>query len=314
MRQLIVLSRPVIIILSLTAATVFIIFYLISPITRNESSYVAASLDKEHRLETVESSRIIFVGGSNLALGINCHKISEETKLDVINMGLHAGLGLNFILNETKAGVRPGDIIILSIEYFLEDGNKKLMAQLTDVNPQALEKMDLSLLDKIRLLVSRLQLCLSSAFYKFIGKENDPIYYREGFDKFGDLKTHFHAEKPAFPGGSIVFKNNNYNDGIRKINEFISDTKSKGAIVYFTYPAFQRSTFNLNKAKLKVLDNQYRANLKCLVLGNMEMFVFDDRNVFDTVYHLDSVGIQKRTDNMLQLLKKVNVNKQRTKV
>ncbi|GAB2520360.1 hypothetical protein GCM10027085_07820 [Spirosoma aerophilum] len=219
-------------------------------------------------------------------------------------MGLHAGLGLNFILNESLPSIRSGDIVVLSLEYFLEDGNKKLMAQLADVNPESVSRMGLSILDRLRLLVSQLQLCCSSAFYKLIGKVNDPIYYREGFDEFGDLKTHFNQPKPTFPSGSVIFSNTNYDEGLLAINEFIDRAKAKGATVYFTYPAFQRSTYNLNKEKLLELSKQYAHTLKCPIIGSMQDFVLDDKYIFDTVYHLDSTGVQKRTEILLGLLEK----------
>ncbi|SOD95097.1 hypothetical protein [Spirosoma fluviale] len=308
MKQLVALIKPTILLSTLIIVTVYVILALTAPFIRNKSSYVAASLDKENRLEVAMSPRIVLVGGSNLALGVDCQALSKHTHVNVVNMGLHAGLGLNFILNEALSGVKYGDTVILSIEYFLEDGNKKLMAQLADVNPSAISKMKLSLSDRLRILVSQLQLCLSSTFYKIINKQDDPIYYREGFNKYGDLKTHFNQKKPTAPSGSVVFTNTDYVNGIKEINKFIESVKIKGAKVYFTYPAFQRSTYNLNKEKLNSLANQYDKELVCPILGSMETFVFDDKYFFDTVYHLDSIGIQKRTEIMLQLIRKANIN------
>ncbi|MCX6214049.1 hypothetical protein [Spirosoma sp.] len=307
MKQLILLVKPTSILLALVIITVYIFIFLVSPFIRNESSYVAASLDKEKKLEETASPRIIFVGGSNLALGLDCQVLNKKTQLNIVNMGLHAGLGLDFMLNEAIDGIKAGDTVILSIEYFLEEGNKKLIAQLAIVNPTAISKMNLSLLDRFRILMSQLQLCVSSAFYILIDKFDDPIYNRQGFNEYGDLKTHFNQKKPNVPSGNILFVNTNYNNGVKKINNFIEKAKAKKAKVYFTYPAFQRSTYNLNKIKLKNLAGQYNNELNCTILGNLETFVLDDKYFFDTVYHLDSIGIHKRTEIMLQLMEKSNI-------
>ncbi len=83
-----------------------------------------AIIDKHHLLENIAPPRMLLCGGSNLAFGIDSKSIQDKIGLPVINMGLNAGLGLNFIMEEIKSAAKPTDIVILSIEYFLNsDGN-----------------------------------------------------------------------------------------------------------------------------------------------------------------------------------------------
>lgn len=304
MNQLIALILKLLFAAILITTLLYLITKLLSPYARNKSSYVAASLDKEHQLMSVKSPRIVLVGGSNLALGINCQSLSKNIHSPVVNMGLHAGLGLDFILNESLMGIRSGDTVILSIEHYLGSGNKKLMAQLADVNPKAIALMNLSLSDRVRILVSQLQLCISGTFYKAIKRDKDPIYYREAFNSFGDLTTHYGQAKPSSIGGDIKFSNTDYTDGIAAINNFIDSAREKGALVYFVFPVFPESSYRKNLNSLSRLYAEYKNSLKCPILGNIRSSVIEDRYFYDTVYHLDSSGIQKRTQIMLNLLKK----------
>ncbi|MVM29562.1 hypothetical protein GO755_05925 [Spirosoma sp. HMF4905] len=307
MNQTLTLLRPISIISALCGIILYFTFYLLSSYARNNTIYVAASLDKEYRLEHVTTPRIVFVGGSNLALGLNSQQLSKETGYSVINMGLHAGLGLNFILNETQKSIKPGDIIILSIEHFLGDGNKKLMAQLVDINPSTKSLMNLSYLDRIRLLIAQLQLCISGTFYKLINRDKDPIYNREAFNSYGDLTTHYGQPKPTAVSGNILFSNTDYSKWINVINNFIELAYAKSAKVYFVFPAFQESAYKNNLHTLKALELQYKAGLKCPILGSMTSSVMQDKYFFDTVYHLDQIGSQKRTEIIFNLLKQINM-------
>lgn len=94
-----------------------ILVALLYDISRRSNEYLAASIDKERSLRTAPGRRIVFVGGSNLAFGIDSLAIGRRLGLSPVNMGLHAGLGLQFMFRETRTGLRPGDLVVLSLEY-----------------------------------------------------------------------------------------------------------------------------------------------------------------------------------------------------
>src|SRR5438105_4157685 len=83
------------------------------------SDFMAAIIDKHKQIDIIKSPKIILGGGSNLAFGIDSKKLETAFNMPVINMGLHAGLGLTFILNELKYSIKKNDIVFLSIEYGL---------------------------------------------------------------------------------------------------------------------------------------------------------------------------------------------------
>ena len=62
--------------------------------TSGDDNYLAAVLEKDRLIRSTPSPKIVLVGGSNLAFGIDSKKIEDSLGLRVVNMGLYAKLGL----------------------------------------------------------------------------------------------------------------------------------------------------------------------------------------------------------------------------
>jgi hypothetical protein len=288
----------------LVLITVFTVVTIVAPKIRDDKSYVAASLDKEHRLREIQGKRIVLIGGSNLALGINSSEISKRVSLPVINMGLHAGLGLPFALNESKSFLKKDDIVILSIEYFLGDGEDKLKSQLIDVNEDAKNYVQKGLFELIRLWTAQMQRCVSTGFYKAIGSDKkDPIYRRDGFTVEGDLRSHWSQQPTKELTGFIKFEKG-YEKGTALMKNFIKDAKDKGCKVYITYPAYPIYAFDENREAIINLYESFQNELDCKMLGSPKTFLLSRVFFFDTVYHLTKEGTDKRTDILVDLLQK----------
>ena len=84
-----------------------------------KDKYIAVIVDKIRILENVTSPKIIFVGGSNLAYGLNTARVRQAFAMPVVNMGLQAALGLKFILDQDRPYLNKGDIVVVVPEYRL---------------------------------------------------------------------------------------------------------------------------------------------------------------------------------------------------
>jgi len=78
---------------------------------------MAAVLQKDRLIRTTPSPKIILVGGSNLAFGIDSRLLQDSLHVNVVNMGLYAKLGLRYMLAQVKPYIRAGDIVIVVPEY-----------------------------------------------------------------------------------------------------------------------------------------------------------------------------------------------------
>src|SRR4051812_14897263 len=82
-----------------------------------DDNYLAAVLEKDRLIRNTPSPKIILVGGSNLAFGIDSKAIQDSLGLKVVNMGLYAKLGLRYMLAQVKPYIKPGDIVVVVPEY-----------------------------------------------------------------------------------------------------------------------------------------------------------------------------------------------------
>ena len=94
---------------------VVIVCYLFTPV--NPNNYLAEINHKLHLLDSVEGRRMIFVGGSNVAFGVDSHAIADSLGMKVINTGLHAGLGLKYQLESVVGNLKEGDVLVIMPEY-----------------------------------------------------------------------------------------------------------------------------------------------------------------------------------------------------
>src|SRR4030042_2539742 len=77
---------------------------------------LAALVNKKEMLISKPSPRMIFVGGSSV-LSLKSPLIEKELKYSVINMSLWGGLATMKHLEEIKPFLKPGDIVIVTMEY-----------------------------------------------------------------------------------------------------------------------------------------------------------------------------------------------------
>lgn len=72
----------------------------------------------------LQGSRVLVVAGSNAMFGIDSAQLESFWNMHVINLGVNAGLGLPYILDASRRVARPGDVILMPMEYalYLDDG------------------------------------------------------------------------------------------------------------------------------------------------------------------------------------------------
>lgn len=98
-----------------------------------------AYLRKQQAAEAVEGSKIVIVSGSNALFGIDSNLLSQTYRMPVINQGVNAALLLPYILYRSQQIVKPGDIVLLPLEYplYLYHGetNIQLIDQILSRDP-----------------------------------------------------------------------------------------------------------------------------------------------------------------------------------
>jgi hypothetical protein len=82
-----------------------------------ENTYNLAILDKHRLLAAAESPKLVLVGGSNVAFGVDSAAIRERLYIPVVNMGVTINFGLGRILDDVSPFLNPGDTLLVIPEY-----------------------------------------------------------------------------------------------------------------------------------------------------------------------------------------------------
>lgn len=284
---------------------------------RSKNAYLAAIIDKMHLLDSIPAPRLILMSGSSMAFGVDSDLLSKELEIPVINASLHYKLGSRFMMDELKASVKKGDIVLLTLEYVITsegDFNEKLMAAdfyLPARNwlhfasfSEGTGAYALHRLADFKLLLGELW---SGTRYKQIDiNDTTSIFFRKCFAKNGDLLGHLNNPQTKFdvPEISVDVE---FSRQIKDLNDFEVFAKKKGVTVFFTFPSYVESGYEKNMAVIKKIEQQYRDNLHFTILGSSENSVMDDVFFYDSVFHPNIRGRKIFSSRLIQLLEQEGI-------
>ena len=272
---------------------------------RTSTSLLFAALKKDSLLANVKAPRIIFVGGSNLSMGLNSRMIKDSLHLNPVNTAIHAGLGLKYMLENTLPYIKEGDTIILVPEYshFYRDysaASEELLRSVADANPSTVKLLNTK---QVYNLIPFLPKFSLSKFKpsEYRGYKDNKVYSRLSFNEFGDSEGHWNLKGSAVAPKDI---NGEYNaDIINKIKAFQNEIEKKKATLYISFPGLQDKSYNLEVKKIKNIEKELIKS-KFKLLGNTNRYVMPDSLMFDTPYHLTKQGLDLRTKLLIEDYKK----------
>lgn len=277
-----------------------------------EENYVAAIADKHKYAQSIQNRKIILAGGSNLAFGIASDSIQKIIGLPVVNLSLYVGLGLDFILYETLSEVKKGDLVILSIEYYLKkpgDDYSKQMAAFaySPANAYVGYENWLDMLEKKAAFFSRYTrnlLFFPNRIKSPQIKDKISDYFRKGFSQKGDLLAHLN-NAPVRPLSDLDgLENLNYSLEIQTINQFIEEVRAKGGEVCWFYPCYSQTGYEMNKEALEYYQKQIEKKINCLKVNRLEEGIYSDDCFYDTHFHLYGNCRTERTQKLIDTIKK----------
>ncbi len=287
----------------------------------NPDDYLAILIDKHKISESIKTPKILLVGGSNLAFGINSKVLEQNLGVPVINMGLRAEFGVSFILNEAKSIMKKNDIIVLSFEYFLDlEGEYALKKRVSNIFPKAntfYQKDNLLEIDSYltntrenyKFFMYQLQQFGIENIKNILGKNalskpKPHIYSRKSVNNYGDMVAHLEAIPPQElqPTEVLVYK---YWAAISAMNIFYEYAQKQQIKVFFSYPCYSETAYNQSKAQIILLEKDLKNNLKIPILSEPTQFVYPNIYFFDTHYHLTKQGRKQRTEGLSKILNKI---------
>jgi hypothetical protein len=304
----------------LILVTIFGIVYLV-PI--DQEKYLLALVDKHRLLKTTSQPRIIFAGDSNLAFGLDSGMIRKATGYNIINMGLHGGVGLIYAMDELKPYIQKNDIIILIPDYTHYAGTgigDNTLVEATIVLPGIICYYSP---ENIKPFISNIPLTFQRRLRGLLYPTKESITYRRSnFNEYGDNVGHLNLPQPEFKGVESVARYipglaskkdvtrilpERVNDElVRHMNDFAAFCAARGIDVYLTFPPIMEWP-RAKKQQAKILqsiENDLRNRIHMKVFGEAGGYIYPREYFFDNEFHLNKKGRELRTRRLTETMKR----------
>lgn len=280
-----------------------------------DATYQSVIQRKYDKLVNTDEPKIIIVGGSNAGFGIDIKILEEKTGYAAVNMGLHAGFGPLFNTEIVKKHVDKGDILILAYEYGL---NSQSFEKLGDIN------LIMSAIDNKAEMYREIPLKNISEIFGNIFKyaeykaQKNPIasgaYSSAAFDDTGnmiyernDYIISNYQEKVdvygAVYGNSLILSN----DRLEYLCDLKEYVEKKGASIYFTSAVLLEDAYQGTEQNLLDYANEIERKTEIKYISNPNDYLFHNDYMYDTIYHCNTKGQVKRTELLIDDLKKHNI-------
>jgi hypothetical protein len=281
----------------LAGGSYLLLLYLCLDTNSSSNNYNAAQIDKLNTWRKTPVPRIIFIGGSNLAFGLDSARLGQELGVHVVNMGHQATFGLRYLMDSVLQLSHPGDCVIMVPEY--EHLGQEVYYGGSALIDLAGYTGNWSLLRYNGLA----GLLAANTAIRSMQPERiyNPPYSRNSFNRVGDNTAHL-----TMPAGHVTHYTISTTIDpvpINELTQFGLACKKRNIRLYIGFPASMRSFYELNKDIIVKLTNRLQQARIPLLGQHPEEFVFDDSYFFDTVYHLNAQGRQLRTDRLIALLR-----------
>lgn len=284
-----------------------------------DDTFVGELGDKYDLLCETNDPKIVVVGGSSVAFGINSEMIEKELDMKVVNFGLYANLGTKLMIDLSRANVNEGDIIVLAPEMNSQTLSLYFNAETT------IQAIDGSF-DMIKNIDSDNYEAMIGAMWKFSADklnyimtgtepENSGAYRKEWFNKYGDntFDRPYNTMTSIAKTITLDFMvddtdgvTTDYETFIDYVNEYVDYCTEQGATVYFSFPPMNEAAmtdYNTEENVYAFYDN-LRSSLHCRVISDVSDYVMDEGYFFDSEFHLNNDGVTVRTVQLIDDIKR----------
>lgn len=303
------------IIISAVAALLAILLPFLSVLTvviaippQYSASFTGALDEKYDRLHSIKEDKIVVVGGSSVAFGLDSEALERYTGMPVVNFGLYAALGTKLMLDLSDSGIKKGDIVVIAPELDPQTLSMYFNSRTT------LEAID----DDYRMMLDvgvDNWFNLFGGMWSFAGRKLelyrsederilDPVYRAENLNEYGDVSLSRPQNTMAKwydPNTPIDLSTDMLGDGFdefcKYLNKYIAKLKLKGAEVYFSWCPMNEMaiTDNTTEQTKAELVEYLKKKINCEFISEIDDYILEAGYFFDTNFHLNDAGVDVRT-------------------
>ncbi|NLG36274.1 MAG: hypothetical protein GX548_13070 [Lentisphaerae bacterium] len=287
-----------------------------------QGGYLAAYADKLARLESLPPPRVILIGGSATAFGVDSAALEDALGRPVINLGLHAATGMDFQLNTVRSRLGAGDLVLLSLEYETLDAFSRTFEILliACAEPRALGAFSGS---QIRQVLDEAHLFFGGMVRRAVRAKRETrsaansLWSRKAFTERGDIRTrerrvclvdtgtdgtprrgrHPQQNGPLPPPSRERLRRH-----MGTLESFVREAAGRGAVVGYVFPPHPVPRLENSRETLRLYEEALRACEGLRVLDSPMEQGYPWELFFDNFYHLNVRGMTRRTGDILERL------------
>lgn len=283
--------------LSILFLLVLSVFFVQTKFDRN--SYLASCVEKHHLLEKTASPRVILVGGSNLATGVDSMLLEQRLNRKVVNMGTCIQVGLGYMLREIFSQIRAGDTIVVMPEYehwVDQFHGTKYLLMLPALIPESITWIAPSyfsaetpvariISDFPAMTQKRARHLLPFSLKSVDPDENSLLYKHSGFNNKGDFVSHLDLPGKSFDSSqpSLADFSHPNHSAIEAFNSIVRKMQARGALVVVLPPVTTATFCSLRKSQLDSFYREISPKLSAQVINDYNRYALSDEYFLDCI-------------------------------
>lgn len=262
---------------------------------------------KSRYAQSITEPKIMIVSGSNATYGISTPMLSQATGMPAANFGIAAGLGASYLLHRAQPLAKPGDTIVLPLEYETYELNPYEAEPLIDYvlarDPQYFVKHPLFI---PRVSRSRLMMGIQGKFRQPPEVDSSP-HLNESGDTIRNREADItEAQRQAIAELTPMKIKGQFNEqALKSIREFAQWCRAHNIQLLATWPNtlwFKEYEQPDYQKFFQAIEDFYKS-IGVTVLGNYRDAMYDRSLMYDTLkYHLTDRGVKIRTQHLIELL------------
>ncbi len=265
-----------------------------------------------HKLQNTQGNKIVIVGGSNVAFGVDSAELETMLRQQgfdytVCNFGLYAAVGTGAMLSLSEHALRKGDIVVLAIEpledtfssYFgatamlkcAEDA-PELLLYLNDRQRSAVVGNYLAYLQE-RAEISR----------SGIAPQPSGAYAKASFDGNGDMIFARAGNMMALGYDTAVpidLAGFSVEEGFaEQLNGYIAAAKQKGARVVMSFSPMNRDAIlDTSGETVYGFFRNLQRTVNCPIISDPNCYIMESGWFYDSNFHMNDAGMAVRTHRL----------------
>ena len=275
---------------------------LLPPVYTN--SFVNALGEKTERLYSIKEPKIVIIGGSSAAFGIDSEIIERYTGMPVVNYGLYAALGTKLMLDMSKDAIGEDDIIIVAPEMDAQTLSLYFSSATTlralDGSPSLFKHVDT---EHVFTMLGASWSFTAEKIRYLNGEIPNPdgVYNSKNFNERGDLvwereenimNLYYDPNTPINLDKTIVSE-----DFVDYLNDYIALAERKGATVCFSYPPMNEMALT-DTSDAKAFEDYLKSRINAGFISNLSDYIYEAGYFYDTNFHLNEAGVRRHTVNL----------------